>query len=84
MPNAPTRSARCPNCARRGTFREHEGVMDTFERYSVETWQCIYCGAVCVPVTRGWAVLAVEPIVLLPGELATLRDARRGRETRHG
>ena len=77
MPDrAPTKSARCPHCSKRASLREYQGVMDTFERYSVCTWQCIYCGAVCEPNVRGMRVVAFDRIVLRPGELEELRHAR--------
>ena len=72
-----TRRTYCPACKRRGTLREYQGVMDTFERYDVATWQCVECGAVVEPKLRGLAVLSVERIVLRPGELQEMRDGRR-------
>ena len=52
--------------------------MDTFERYVVATWQCIYCGALCEPYgpLRNLIVTGFANVVLAPGELEQLRAAR--------
>lgn len=71
-------SARCPCCTKRGAFHDYLGVMDTFERYAVVEWQCIYC---CSIVDRGvggkpiWTGV-IDNIVLRPGEMEELRPAR--------
>ncbi len=70
--------SQCPNCHRRGTLKEHQGVMDTFERYEMVAWQCVYCGAVCEKEwRRGMIVVGIERIVLAPGELEAMRNSRR-------
>ncbi len=76
MVRAPTSSARCPNCAKRASLRDHDGVQDCWDRYEVVTWQCVYCGAVCEPSVRGFAVTGFAPIVFRPGELEAIRKAR--------
>lgn len=72
----------CPSCKRRKTLREHQGVMDTFERYIVHTWQCIYCGGVFEFHALGNKLkrIGTERIILAPNELAQLRDARNIKE----
>ena len=72
-------NSRCPSCHRRGTLKDHLGVMDTFERYEVDVWQCIDCGAVCERKLTGLSVTRFERIVLAPGELENLRVERKGR-----
>lgn len=72
-----SKSIRCPGCKKRASLKEHQGVMDTFERYAVCTWQCIYCGSVCEPIgVRSMEVIGVEQIILEPGELESLRSDR--------
>lgn len=69
---------RCPACKRRGTCRDHQGIMDTFERYEVTAWQCVECGTVFEKDWRGKVVTGVAPIVLQPDELQRLRRLRSG------
>lgn len=68
----------CPSCKRRKTLREHQGIMDTFERYVIYTWQCIYCGAVFEFQNIGHRLkhIGTERIILMPGELEHLRETR--------
>lgn len=78
-----SRRSRCPNCHHRGSLRADYVLFDTFERATVETWQCIYCGAVCEPygASGHLIVTAIKRITLAPGELLELRKERKCQST---
>jgi hypothetical protein len=81
--HSPTRG--CPNCKRRGRFKEHCGTIDSREEHTTYCWQCLYCGAIVEKLperTKGgvrerWKTVAVAPIVLAPGEFAELGEGPR-------
>lgn len=69
----------CPNCSRRRTMRVHSSVYsEAAQQGDIVSWQCVYCGAVSEMSGPGrYSVTYIDRIVLQPGELAEMRDARR-------
>ena len=69
----------CNQCKSRGTVRPHQGVMDTFERYEIGTWQCTKCGVVFERGIGGKFIpTGTDLIILHPNELIELRKQRKG------
>jgi hypothetical protein len=60
-----SKHSRCPNCARRFPFHAHQ-----------DGWQCIYCRAICKKDAHKLIVSRIDEIILAPGELEALRNAR--------
>jgi len=67
----------CNQCGTRGSVREHQGIMDTFERYEVGTWQCVNCGIVFERgVGKSFKPIGQENIIMRPYEMKEMRKER--------
>lgn len=80
-----TSPSRCPTCQSR--LLQPHGVMDTFERYAINHWQCVSCGMVFDWVPHGnkgrhrFVEHGVRRITLAPGELNSLTKESHYRTT---
>lgn len=74
----------CPGCTRRGTMKARDVVWSEAAQVGdIASWQCVYCGAVCEQDgPKTWKITRHAPVVLQPGELAAMRDARAKRQGR--
>lgn len=73
----PNRPVACVVCTRRKTTKPYDCTIDCWDRFTVETWQCVYCGAVQDQGVHKSRYYGTAQIVLAPGELQELREDRR-------
>ncbi len=71
----------CPGCTRRSTMKACDVVYsEAAQEGDIASWQCVYCGAVCEQSgPKTWTVTRYQRIVVQPGELQAMRDARSAR-----
>lgn len=71
------RPVACINCKRRGTTKSYHCTIDCWDRFTIHTWQCVYCGAIMEQGPFRAQYLGTDRIILAPGELEELRNERR-------